>query len=635
MFDLMKKILILALMCLLSCGVQSQRKRPDKVVPVSLIHTNILFNETQGIQYILLDSIPIYEAEIPPRYSLQQMQGTITGTRFGLFLDFGDEMFNGKLVFGFIPHGDSQHPHPVYFRSSADIKQGRVAINISQVLRGRYDMIGWEQSGQGTIGYRIINEEGRMLYDGKVSFKGTGPFEVAPTLVEGPLVNLLQPDGATISMDLNMETAVTIEAGGDTFTSAAAKHHEIAITGLDPDTDYEYTVKYGEMAQTYSLHTAPAPGTRGAFSFAYASDSRSGNGGGERDLYGANFYIMKKIMALAKYRNTRFMQFTGDLINGYLTSRGDMELQYANWKRAVEPFQHYIPVYAGMGNHEAFMRLFQGQGTLYQIDRYPYETESAEAIFASQFVNPLNGPDSEDGASYDPNSQVQDFPTYQENVFYYTYDNVAVINLNSDYWYSPSSATIPKIGGGLHGYIMDNQVKWLEKTLKDLEKDDNIDHIFITEHTPFFPNGGHVQDDMWYNGDNSKRPYVAGKPLKKGIIERRDELLDLIVNESTKVIGILTGDEHNYCRTEIGPETQIYKEDWDGDRLELSRTIYQINNGAAGAPYYAQEQTPWTPFTSSFTTQNALVFFHVDGEKISLEVRNPDTLELVDEKELR
>ena len=122
---------------------------------------------------------------------------------------------------------------------------------------------------------------------------------------------------------------------------------------------------------------------------------------------------------------------------------------------------------------------------------------------------------------------------------------------------------------------------------------------------------------------------------KKGIIERRDELLDLIVNDSQKVIAILTGDEHNYCRTEIGPETEIYDKDWDGKELKLSRTIYQINNGAAGAPYYAQEETPWTPFTSSFTTQNALVFFHVDGKKIRMEVLNPDTLEVVDELDLR
>ena len=67
----------------------------------------------------------------------------------------------------------------------------------------------------------------------------------------------------------------------------------------------------------------------------------------------------------------------------------------------------------------------------------------------------------------------------------------------------------------------------------------------------------------------------------------------------------------------------------------MSRTVYQINNGAAGAPYYAQEQTPWSASVSGFTTQNALVLFHINGKKVSMEVLNPDTLEKFDELELR
>ena len=107
------------------------------------------------------------------------------------------------------------------------------------------------------------------------------------------------------------------------------------------------------------------------------------------------------------------------------------------------------------------------------------------------------------------------------------------------------------------------------------------------------------------------------------------------MNKTRKTIAILTGDEHNYARTEVGPETNIYPETYLPQRIELSRTIYQINNGAAGAPYYAQEQTPWTPKVSGFTTQNALVFFHVDGKSIEMEVLNPDTLEEVDRLKLR
>ncbi|RMG27125.1 MAG: hypothetical protein D6730_07830, partial [Bacteroidetes bacterium] len=169
----------------------------------------------------------------------------------------------------------------------------------------------------------------------------------------------------------------------------------------------------------------------------------------------------------------------------------------------------------------------------------------------------------------------------------------------------------------------------------ELERDANIDHIFVTQHTPCFPNGGHVQDDMWYNGRNDFRPFVAGNPLPKGIIERRDELLDILVNKSQKVIAILTGDEHNYARTRIDGSMNIYPENYIGSRIQLSRTIYQINNGAAGAPYYAQEQTPWSDHVSGFTTQNALVFFEVEGKKIYMRVLNPDTLEEVDELQLR
>ena len=108
-------------------------------------------------------------------------------------------------------------------------------------------------------------------------------------------------------------------------------------------------------------------------------------------------------------------------------------------------------------------------------------------------------------------------------------------------------------------------------------------------------------------------------------------MLDVIVNQTTKARAILTGDEHNYARTLIGPETDIYPKRYFSDKVELSREIWQVNNGAAGAPYYAQEKTPWSDAVEGFTTQNALVIFYVEGQKLSMKVLNPDTLEEVDE----
>ena len=194
---------------------------------------------------------------------------------------------------------------------------------------------------------------------------------------------------------------------------------------------------------------------------------------------------------------------------------------------------------------------------------------------------------------------------------------------------------------------MDNQIAWLKKTLNKLDNDKNIDFIFVTHHTPVFPNGGHVKDDMFYNGENKIRPYIADangvvKPHPKGIIERRDEYWKILM-DSKKVIAVLTGDEHNYARLIVKPGMPIYDEDKyvPKNKLNITRTIYQIHNGAAGAPYYGKEDTPWNKdvpkgkpangeYLKCFTTENAVVFFHVHGKKIELEVVNPDTLDRIE-----
>jgi phosphodiesterase/alkaline phosphatase D-like protein len=477
-----------------------------------------------------------------------------------------------------------------------------------------------------------------MVYDGRVAFKGTGPFEIGITVTEGPFVNLLTEEGATISFKTNVKVSAKVSIDGRSFSDQkAATEHAIGINGLAPDTEYEYLLQTGGIEQQYSFRTAPLPGSRTPFTFAYASDSRSGQGGGERDIYGVNNYIMKKIMAATLMHDARFFQFTGDLINGYLTSKKATNLQYANWKRSIEAFAHHIPVYVGIGNHEVLEYWFYDprDDMVMKVDRFPFETESAEAVFMENFHMPLNGPESEDGASYDPDPKRTDFPSYKESVFYYIYDNVAVVVLNSDYLFASSTPFIRHTSGNLHGFIMDMQLEWLASTLETLEADESIDHIFVTQHTPAFPNGGHVGDDMWYNGNNQYRPYIAGKPHPKGIIERRDEYLDLVVNYSKKVVAILTGDEHNYNRLKISSEMTIYPDMYFSEKIEIGREVWQINNGAAGAPYYAQEQTPWSEHVQGFTTQHALVLIHVDGKKVTMEVINPDTLELIDEAVLK
>lgn len=541
---------------------------------------------------------------------------------------------DGVLHYGFIKLGDGKYVYPLFCTRPVPIVNNKAYIDITK-LDGRHDFVDWKSKGFGILGYRVMREDGLIVYDGKISFRGTGPFQVGATIIAGPFVNCVTQDSVIISFDTNMELPATVilDNNGGTWESKSARIHEVSVTGLKPDQTYKYTVQVADYAESYQFKTAPLAGARKPFVFSYASDARAGVGGGERNIDGMNAYILKKVMAVNEHYKAVFFQFTGDLADGYRTSEQATWGQLQNWRRCIEPVAHYTPVYTGMGNHEALLHIFDDKSNYgVQIDKFPFDTDSAEACFAKLVVNPANGPASEDGAVYDPDPNGTDFPTYQENVFYYTYDNVCMIVLNTDYWFSPSQGKDSQFSGNLHGYIMDQQMRWLEQVLNKMEQDPNIDLVFATAHTPLFPNGGHKKDSMWYYGDNSVRPIVAGKPIAKGIIERRDELATMLM-KSSKFIAFLAGDEHNYCRFLLTNKAQIYPDNWQSEKITQAsyfRDMWQITNGAAGAPYAAQEVLPWTDHVQYFTVQYSVVLFFVDGKKVRMEVINPDTLDILD-----
>lgn len=597
---------------------------------VPSVYTNISYDDEMG--YVLkVKGYVLPETKAESLYSVESAMGNPVGTEEGFDFDFQSEEINGTLYFGFIDYERSKYHQPVIFKRPVKIEKGKASINILQ-LKGKYDMIGWKEAGKGRLGYRVELDNGIIYYDGVMAFEYDEGFKLIPAISEGPILQMLTDTSVVIKFRTSLETKTDLfinnEKSEETIT---ATEHEIQITDLEPDSKYKYMIVCGGLEYHYELTTAPQNGSRTSFTFAYASDSRSGKGGGERNIWGTNAYIIKKSVALAKQQNAVFMQFTGDLITGYSDNVNQMKLEYANFKKVISPFSPYMPVYAGIGNHEVVETRFTlDDSKSIRVDRFPFETESMEALFAAEFANHKNGPVSEDGMPYDPDPNKIDFPTYQENVFYYTYDNVAMVVLSSEYLYTPTLYKVPETSGGLHGYMMDGQLKWLEETLEMFEQDKTIDHIFVTQHTPAFPNGGHVDDAMWYGGDNSYRTIIAGQKMEKGIIEQRDVYLDLLINKSSKVKAILTGDEHNYCKTRISEEMPRYPENWELEKVKLSRTIYQINNGACGAPYYAQEKTPWSDHVSGFSTQNALVLLDVNGNEINVRVLNPDTLEEIE-----
>jgi hypothetical protein len=558
------------------------------------------------------------------------MVGNPQGTESGIALDFQDPELNGTVSYGSYAES-SQHPYILFVPKPVEMHGGRAVLEISKIFPGTSnDFFHFAEKGSGILGFRVLDKTGKILYEGRVAFTGKGPYRVVPTIVEGPLVNLLQPTGCTISLNTQVRVEASILINGQTFRGQAGTHQEIAITGLQPETEYKYTVRYGDRSDVHTLRTAPEKGSRKPFTFGFIADNRAILAGGERELNGVNYQSTRADIAAAVMRHSAFMQIMGGNTTGNNSSIGGHLLEYANFKRALEPFWSGIPVYVGMGNHEANYFGITDPATkkAFRISRFPYSTDSGEAIFAKAFVNPANGPDSEDGASYDPTPNAGDFPPYKENVYYYTYGNLAMIVLNSEYWKS----TNPTVAGAPEGYVMDQQLKWLDETIQKFEADPKIDHIFINLHSSVFPNGDHGDAGMWWLGNNDPRPMVAGIRAEKGIIERRDQLIDISINKSKKVIGFLTGSEHNFALLEITPDLNIYPESYTQPKLKINRKFFYVNSGGGGAYSYARmPNTPWVDRFQYFAAPPALALFHVDGLHVSMEVFNPETFEKIAE----
>ena len=247
---------------------------------------------------------PAMETYRPPVWTVAQVRGNPRGTENGIAFDFRKPGFKGTLIFGLVPYHDTKYPQPV-FRTRSPSRTARPR-STSRARSGHLRHGGLaEDGGSGVLGYRIITATGGMVYDGRVRFKGTGPFEVDVTMVEGPFVANVEPRQAVIWFELDRPAPCSVIAGARTLPCPEGEtHQEIAIDGLSrrPTTP----TRCG-TARTRSL-TASArrrAGRAQPFVFAYSSDSRGGQGGGDRNFNGPNAYIMRRTMALARRAGPR------------------------------------------------------------------------------------------------------------------------------------------------------------------------------------------------------------------------------------------------------------------------------------------------------------------------------------------
>jgi hypothetical protein len=500
----------------------------------------------------------------------------------------------------------------------------------------------WTTSG--TFGFRLellrsTNGVPQTLgvYDGRVDFRKTAAGYSSPlSIVEGPIVGCIQSDHPNwMLMGFETDRAsigqIELETIGVYPDLSVSTHHEIKIGNLEPAHSYRYRAiaivgTDSVITPWMVFKTAPAKG-KGTVVFAYSGDGRATTGGGENEYIGVNRTTITQIAKQVYRRGAEFFLFGGDMIGGYTPSAEDFTLMLKAFKTTFSGFLNSTPLYCAIGNHEAhYFGYADAKGKKIVIDKFPYDSLSAEAIIAHEFIQPSNGPDAYPG-----------MPTYKRNVYGFQYGPVKTIVLNTNYWNTSGNA-ISTLGGSPEGYMLPNQIDWFERELKAAEADPTVKYTVILCHEPFFPNGGHASDAMWHFGDNTSRAYRAVNgimtPFEYGIVEQRNRLWELI-SSMKKTAVVLGSDEHNYHRSLITNTTPVgvpALDDLDHDGkvndgrfspdAKFTYPTWFMVCGGAGAPYYTQEPTPWSGAVKKFTAQNNYFIFTAGAKSIGLEVFN-------------
>jgi hypothetical protein len=634
--------------------------------------TGLPINETaiQGAQEITLATAAATDSvrgKVRNKISLAAIQSGLRVDAKGLHLDLSSvtrlldgttlDAAKGMTIYGNMHAGpypfEANETDYAYkrFRQSTTIANGKTTkpLALAKFFVAKYNSERWTNFGRVTVRLELfLAREGADtslgVYDTFIAFeKDSGGMRQLPWIVEGPFISCVTsdaPENAVIHLKTNepADVAVYLDDGRRFSSRSTSDYHEIGISGLRAGQRYAYRVKVGElMSRPHQFRAAPKRG-EGSVTFAYCGDSREGVGGGMHTYMGMNNAILERHAARCYQRGADFFLMGGDLINGYTLSQEDFEAQFHAWKQTMSGFWHERPVFCAMGNHEALLRVMEvGEGRV-SLDAWPYESASAEAVFADSFVNPANGPEPSDSRR----------PPYRESVFSFHYGPVKVIAFNNNYWFSSRAQ---ELGGSPEGYIMEDQLKWIVAEIEAAEQDDAVKCVVLFAQEPIFPCGGHIADAMWYHGNNKIRAHtnVDGKlqPSPDGILQMRNRLARA-AGASSKVAAILCSDEHAYYRVLIDntvPVGDPEKDDKNGDDIlawqggetaspltDLKHAVWYITCGGGGAPYYAEELTPWTHHWNNsndpkrgfhYSSQENVLLFKASGDGLSVDAVNP------------
>ncbi len=514
--------------------------------------------------------------KLPPKLIIKSVKVERLRKGLDFKIEANREVKFASVVIGFLPNEKAYYP--VYRFSVNKFTEGK---DITVFIK--WKKFRWYLNNEKTLVFykvNVIDKDGREeQYRSRIVISKNR--KILQTVVYGPYLDRGENGDYKISYELLYPDKTTLVFNGIKFACNEKKKRHLFNIGKLTKGDYEYFIEgYPRIFKARVNETDN-------FSFVFMSDSRNLKTDFDANFANTNGKIVNQIFLTAYQKGADFIVFVGDMVSGYTSYADEFERELRSFAYATEPVSSFIPVYEGMGNHEALIDCFEKDGKKFCKDKKP--PYSAEDIFAKVFVNPENGNFSEK----------EGLPSYKENLYYFEYGNCLFVVLNTNYWW----AYKPEIyGGNLEGYIMDKQMEWLDKVLEKEGKGKR--EIFVFAHEPAFPCSAHLEDCMYYWGGDPKKNDGIDRHY---VLKMRDRFLKILDKHGVKLVCF--GDEHNYTRVLINK-----------DIAPVRGEITQIISGGAGAPFYElAPEFPWKKNLQAFSKENHFILVNV-GKTIKVDV---------------
>lgn len=443
------------------------------------------------------------------------------------------------------------------------IIHARISANIRQPG-------GWSAITTDNITFRVIKDK-------------LGAHRLGLSFEEGPRVIAVSATEVLLQWKLNMPAASTFYYGSDPGRMAPQQGGAIGnsatviVNKLKPGRLYHYRVHCehpdtGDELESPLLSFRTTEKDGGDFTFAVMGGAYSDPNqlNSNHDINGINVETLSRCAASAMRNGAEFILFTGNAVTGYVDNPAAAQRQYDTWRRTLRGVNHFIPIFAAMGQREAASP-WRAPGTIVNSDATP------EGQFAAIMNNPVNGP-----------APIAGLPPYSENVFTFSHAGSHFIVLNSEYntirGGRPDDETATSIDR--------TQRIWLRGQLEQHVK---APWLFVVSHGPAWP---------------ASSAYGLALDRLPGV---RDQVWEMIDNFDTDAV--FSGQEPNYSHTIISKQLNP---SW-------TSTVHQFNTGSAGAPPIGGAvNSPWKSALTAFHARPHYLLVSISGSRATIQARTPD-----------